>query len=86
MKLKEGFITHKTGDEQILIDTGANNFAGIVKSNPTAAFIIDCLKENTTEEKILQKMLEKYNGDKNIMAADIANAIKKLKSIGAIDA
>ena len=31
-------------------------------------------------------MLEKYDGDKNIMAADIANVVKKLKSIGAIDA
>lgn len=85
MKLKSGFITHETGNEQILIDAGANNFAGIVKSNFSAAFIINCLKEDTTEEKIFQKMLEKYDGDEKQMKKDIAEIIKSLRKIGAID-
>lgn len=84
MKLKNGFITHESDGEQILIDT-ANNFAGLVRSNPTAAFIVDCLKNDTTEKDILDKMLEKYDGDAKVMAEDMQMIIEKLRKIGAID-
>lgn len=84
MKLKNGFITHESDGEQILIDT-ANNFAGLVRSNPTAAFIVDCLKTETTEAGILEKMLAKYDADAEVMAEDIKMIIGKLRKIGAID-
>lgn len=84
MKLKNGFITHESDGEQILIDT-ANNFAGLVRSNPTAAFIVDCLKTETTEAEILEKMLAKYDADAEVMAEDIKMIIGKLRKIGAID-
>ena len=47
MKLKEEFITHETDGEQIMVCAGTS-FNGIVKSNKTAAFIVDCLKTDTT--------------------------------------
>lgn len=85
MKLKEGFMTHQSNDEQILIDTTAANFSGLVRSNPTAAFIVDCLKNDTSEKEILKKMLEEYEGDENVMKADITKIVGQLKSIGALD-
>ena len=85
MKLKEGFMTHQSNDEQILIDTTAVNFSGLVRSNSTAAFIVECLKTDTTEQEILAKMLEEYDGDENAMKADITKIVGQLKSIGAID-
>lgn len=84
MKLKNSFITHETDGEQILIDT-ASNFAGLVRSNPTAAFIVDCLKTETNEDEILNKMQEKYEGDPQIMSGDLRRVIDKLRKIGAID-
>ena len=84
MKLKDGFITHETDGEQIMVAAGGS-FAGMVRSNATAAFIVDCLKTETTETEILDKMLAKYNGDKNVMAEDIKVIIGKLRKIGAID-
>ncbi len=84
MKLKDGFITHETDGEQILIDT-ANNFAGLVRSNPTAAFIVNCLKTETSEAEILDKMLAKYDADEKVMAEDLSAIIGKLRKIGAID-
>ena len=44
MKLKEGLITHETGEEQIMVSAGAVSFNGLVRSNQTAVFIVDCLK------------------------------------------
>ena len=55
MKLKTGFITHTIGKEQMMVATGpaGKDFHGLVRSNETAAFIVDCLKKETTEEEIV---------------------------------
>ena len=84
MKLKDNFITHETDGEQIMVAAGGS-FAGMVRSNATAAFIVDCLKTDTTEAEILDKMLAKYDGDAKVMAEDIKMIIGKLRKIGAID-
>lgn len=85
MKLKDGFVTHEMGDEQILVATGNANFAGMVRSNPTAGFIVDCLKEDTTREEIIGKMLDKYDVTREIVAADVDKIIAKLRGINALD-
>ena len=84
MKLKESFITHKNKDDYMMIDA-SGKFAGIIHSNATAAFIIECLKTETTEDEILEKMLAKYDADKNIMADNVREIIDKLKKIEAVD-
>jgi hypothetical protein len=84
MKLKSGFITHNDGNQQIMIGAGTE-FNGLVKSNKTAAFIIDCLKTQTTEDEITAKMLEKYNAPKDVISTDVKKVIAELRKIGAID-
>lgn len=85
MKLKEGFVTHEMGGEQIMVATGTANFAGLVRSNPTAAFIVDCLKEETTREQIIEKMLAKYEATPEVVGADVDKIVAKLRSINALD-
>lgn len=85
MKLKEGFVTHEMGGEQIMVATGTANFAGLVRSNPTAAFIVDCLKEETTREQIVEKMLAKYDATPEVIGADVDKIVAKLRSIDALD-
>ena len=84
MKLKKEFITHPSGDEQLMISAGGS-FNGMVRSNKTAAFIIDLLKEETTKEKIVSVMLETYDADEQVISADVDKVIDALRSIGAID-
>ena len=85
MKLNSGFVTHEMGEEQIMVATGGANFAGLVRSNPSAAFIVDCLKEETTREAIITKMLEKYDASEAVLAADVDKILAKLRSINALD-
>lgn len=85
MKLKDGFVTHEMGDEQIMVATGSVNFAGMVRSNPTAAFIVECLKESTTRDEIVDKMLNKYDVARDVVSADVDKIIAKLRSINALD-
>jgi len=85
MKLKEGFITQETEDSQIMVAVGGARFAGLVRSNKTAAFIVDSLKTETTKEAIVDAMAEKYDAPKDILAKDVEGILNKLRSIGALD-
>lgn len=77
---------HESQNENILIDASGENFSGFARTNPTAAFIIECLKEDTTEDAIADKMLERYEGvTRDIVMRDITKIVEKLKSIGALD-
>ena len=84
MKLKENFITQEMDGEQIMVAAGGS-FAGMVRSNATAAFIVDCLKTGTTKEAILDAMEQKYDAPRQIMADDVDMVIANLRKIGALD-
>ncbi len=84
MKIKEDYITYETDGEQIMV-CASGAFSGLARSNKTASFIIDCLRENTTVEEIVDKMLKKYDAPKEIITNDVNKIIAKLREIGAIE-
>ncbi len=85
MKLKSDFITQVIDDTQFLVPLGGESFQGIVRSNKTAAFIVDCLKEETTEEAIVDAMCEKYDAPRATIAADVAKVLDTLRGIHALE-
>ncbi len=85
MKLKKGFITHETEGQQLLVPTGNSKFHGMVRSNRTAAFIVDQLKNDTTEDAIVAAMLEKYDAPEERIRSDVKRVIEQLRGIGAIE-
>ena len=84
MRLKDTYITHDSDGEQILLDT-SSSFVGLIRNNKTAAFIVECLKEETTQEKIVEAMFEKYDAPKDVLAKDVSEVIEKLRKVGALD-
>ena len=85
MRLKEDFITQDIDDTQFLVPIGAESFQGIVRSNKTAAFIVECLKEKTTEKKIVDAMCKKYDAPREIIAADVKEILDNLRKINALE-
>ena len=85
MKLKEDFITQNIDDTQFLVPVGEDTFRGIVRSNKTAAFIVDHLKEETSEEDIIDAMCEKYDAPREEIAVDVKEILNILRSINAIE-
>lgn len=83
MKLKDTFVTQEMDGEQVMVEAGG--FAGMVRSNATAAFIIDQLKTETTKEAILDAMEKKYDAPRAVMAEDVDMVINNLKKIGALE-
>lgn len=84
MKLRDDFITQNIDDVQFLVPLSSKGFSGIVKSNPTAAFIVDCLKKETTVKQITEKLCAKYDVTEEKAAEDVKTIIGKLRGIGAL--
>ena len=87
MKLKDGFITYNTGDENLLVATGeaGKSFNGIVRNNETAAFIAELLKNEITEDEIVNKILEKYDVDEKTARKDVKKLLDTFKREGFLE-
>ena len=85
MKLKKEFVTHQNDNEHVTVAAGNTEFTGMLLSNETAGFIIEHLKSETTEDKIVDQMFEEYDAPREVIAADVHRIIEKLRSVGAIE-
>lgn len=85
MRLNPKFLTHETKGEHITVSTTGTKFNGLIRSNSTAGFIIECLKSDITQAEIVDKLLAKYDVDPVTAENDASYLIGKLRSIGAIN-
>lgn len=87
MKLKDGIVTNSIDGESFAIATGkaAKSFNGLVRNNPTAAFIFELLKSEQTEDSIVSAILEKYDADEATVRADVQDFLELLKSKNLIE-
>ena len=68
-----------------MVAAGTDSFSGLVRSNETAGFIVECLKEPVTEDDIVQAMTAAYDASETVIRRDVKEILKKLDSIGAIE-
>ena len=87
MKLHNGFITYTTGAEQIMVAAGAASevFRGMVRSNETAAYIIECLKSEISREELVDNLCQRYEAPRDIICRDLEKVLDTLRKIGALD-
>lgn len=85
MKLKDTFIVHHTEDNCVMVPVGGGEFHGLVRLNKTAEFIVSCLSSDTTEEKIVDAMAEKYDAERSVLENSVKGVLEKLRGIGAIE-
>lgn len=87
MKLRDDFVTYTMADTHVMVPVGeaSEKLHGIVKSNETAAFIIECLKNDTTVDGIVDKILEEYEVDRERAKNGVLKIVEELKKLGAIE-
>jgi hypothetical protein len=87
MKLAKGYVTQNYKNEQLMVAVGpaAEHFHGLLRSNSTAAFLIDRLKEETTVDTLVDAMTAEYEVDAETARRDVCAVIAKLRTIGAIE-
>ena len=85
MKLNKNFLVYKTGKDTVIVPTANAGFSGVVQGNETLGIIFDLLREDTTEKKIVDTLLEQYDASREEVEKDVAGVITRLKKIGAVD-
>ena len=85
MKLKREYIVHHSGNESMIITMEEAEFSGIVKGNKVFGLILECLKEDTTEENIVKHLKEKFNDRNDKIERDVKRVVSELTKIGAIE-
>ena len=85
MKINNQFLTHNDGEHKLLVSTGISKFNGLIRANSTAGFIIECLENETTEDEIVNKMLQKWDVSEEIARKDVKKMVEQLRQIEAID-
>ena len=85
MKLSPNFLIHVQDNEHLLIPVSDAKFSGVVRGNKTFGAILSCLKEETTEEQIVESLKAQFEGaDEEVIKADVAKALSELSKIEAI--
>ncbi len=86
MKLKYEFAALDLDNGKVLVPMGkdSEDYHGILKLNADALEIINLLKDDTTEEKIVQQLAKKYENDKEELARFVDKSIEVLREQGLI--
>ncbi len=87
MKLKEEFITYQTGENYVAVTANEENSVlnGMIRGNATTALILRALSRETTEEAIVDALLEEYDIDRDTAAADVHRVVETLRDEGLLD-
>ena len=84
MKINGTFVLREIMDEFILVPVGEAmlSLKGMFALNPVAAEIWKMLEKESSEEEIIQKILDTFAVDEETAREDVSDFISKLTSIG----
>ncbi len=87
MKAKAGFVLRNVVDEHILMPTGDNigKFNGTVLLNDVSALVWEKLQNPVSKEDLLKAILDEFEVDKAVAAADLDDLLETLRGFGVIE-
>lgn len=69
----------------VLIPSGEASFSGVVRGNATLDAILELLKTDTTRERIIAAMKERFDAPEETITEDVGRALSELERIGALE-
>ena len=87
MKIKENFMLRKVADCFVVVPIGSAvaEFNGMINLNEAGAFLWQQLEKDTTEEAVVNAMLEQYDVDKATAEADVKRFVSQLREASLLD-
>ena len=81
MKIKDGFLLRKVGEQNIVVAVGeeSRDFNGIIRLNETGRFLWERLQSETSEKNLVSAMLLEYDIDEATAENDTADFIASLR-------
>ena len=87
LKAKPGFVLRNVVDEYILMPTGDNigKFNGTVLLNEVSALVWEKLQNSVSRDDLLKAILDEFEVEKAVAAADLDALLKRLKEFNVIE-
>lgn len=85
MKLKNIFEIETIEEKKFMVCLDSSIFAGMIELNETAAFIVECLKEETTIDGIVDKIETVYDVGREEAINFVEQIVEQLKNINVLD-
>ena len=87
MKAKADFVVRNVVGEYILMPTNDNirKFDGTVVLNEVSAFIWDKLQQETTEETLVEAILQEFEVEWEIAARDLKALLARFADMGLLE-
>lgn len=87
MRVKEGFILRKIGDQSIVVAVGeaSKSFHGMLHLNDTGSFLWEQLTEEKTEEELIQALLQEYEVNREQAQQGVEKFLNSLKKANCIE-
>lgn len=81
MKLKYNFAVQKVTNFWAAVPVGrdAQRYNGVISLNESACDMLEFLREDITEEELVQKMLGEYDIDEGTLRADVRKFVQQLQ-------
>lgn len=86
MKLNYKFVTMNMNGQVVAVPVGdtAGEVHGMIRMNKTASVILSLLEEDTTEEKIVDSLLERFDVSKETLTLEVHKLIVHLQNEGLV--
>lgn len=83
MKLKYDFAVREIMGEYVIVPLGegALEFAGMISTTETGAFLVEALKNDVTREALLKRILEEFEIDEQTALGDLDEFLNRLRDL-----
>ena len=87
MRIKDGFIKSKLGEECVVVPVGAQtvDFRGLITLNETGEFIWEFLSEDKSLDDIVSALTAEYDIDAETARKDAQDFVKILEEKGFLE-
>ena len=87
MKVRNGFILREVGGQPVVVSVGAASqfFNGMIRLNSTGVFLFKELKNEKTEDDLVNALTNKYEVDEETARADVKSFVETLAKPGIIE-
>ena len=87
MKIKEGFLIRKVGEQAVVVSVGEATkiFNGMIRLNDTGEFLWNILIKGAEKEELVDALVEEYEVDRKKAGEDVERFISTLSKPGIIE-
>ena len=87
MKRKEGFVSHTIGDKNYIVAVGdkSEQYNCVITCNGTAFYLWEILREDCSEEQLVDALLKEYEVSEEQAQKGVANTLDILRKNHLLD-